>query len=219
VIHAKICGLCRPEDAALAARAGADYLGVILAAGFRRSQSIQTAERIFAAGPGPARVGVMIDPTVAEALEAQQALNLDVIQLHGDELPALVRELSSVVAVWKAVRVRSPTDVTVAVRDFGPDIRGLLLDAHDPATAGGSGRQFDWAGLAQARRALPQGLKVIVAGGLTPHNVAQAIAQLHPDVVDVSSGVETAIGSKSSDLIHSFIHAARSAAANAMIHE
>lgn len=215
-MRAKICGLCRAEDAALASRAGADYLGVILAAGFPRSQSLQSAAKIFAAGAGPARVGVMVEPTIAEARAAQQALQLDVIQLHGHESPALVRELSAVVRIWKGVRVRTPVDLRHAVRDFGPFLHGLLLDAHHPDTAGGSGRQFDWAAISQARRELPAELQLIVAGGLTPQNVAVAIRQLQPDVVDVSSGVEAGLGIKSPQLVQSFLQAARSAAAKAV---
>jgi phosphoribosylanthranilate isomerase len=215
-MRAKICGLCRPEDAAQAARAGADYIGVILASGFPRSQTIESADRIFAAALGAARVGVMIDPTIAEARAAQQALQLNVIQLHGDETPAQVRELSSVATIWKAVRVRSPVDLTHAIQDFGTLMRGLLLDAHDPTRRGGSGRPLDWAGIAEARREISPDLQLILAGGLTPNNVALAIKQLQPDVVDVSSGVESALGIKSAELVQSFLDAARSAAAKAV---
>jgi phosphoribosylanthranilate isomerase len=215
VTRAKICGLCRAEDAALAAAAGADYLGVILAPGFSRSQSLSSAERIFAAAPAIAHVGVMIEPALPAALEAQRVLNLDAIQLHGQESPALVRELSASVKVWKAVRVRTAQDLSDAFDDFGDCVQGLLLDAYDSAQAGGTGRQFNWDELARARADLPDDLAVIVAGGLKPGNVAQAITRLRPDVVDVSSGVEAALCIKSSELVYAFIREAHHAGVDA----
>jgi phosphoribosylanthranilate isomerase len=215
VTRAKICGLCRAEDAALAAAAGADYLGVILAPGFSRSQSLTSAARIFAAAPAVAHVGVLIDPTFAAALEAQRALNLAVIQLHGQESPGLVRELAATVNVWKAVRVRAARDLLDAFEDFGEVASGILLDAYDGGQAGGTGRPFNWDELAEARAQLPAELSVIVAGGLKPGNVDQVVARLRPDVVDVSSGVEAALCIKSSDLVYAFIREAHKAGVDA----
>ena len=208
MIEVKICGLCRPEDAAAAAEAGADYIGVILAPHSRRSQSLESAAAILAEGKGVRRAGVFIDPHPGEVRAAVDKLRLAVVQLHGAESPELVAALAEHVTVWKAIRVREADDVGRAARSYA-GAAALLLDAYDPQLSGGSGRTLDWSGLAEQRRALPDGWPLVLAGGLTAGNVAAAIAQLDPDIVDVSSGVEEAVGRKSSEQIHAFLSAVR----------
>ncbi|MGH7466415.1 MAG: phosphoribosylanthranilate isomerase [Longimicrobiales bacterium] len=213
----KICGLCRPDDAAAAVAAGADYVGVILAPGMRRSQSYQAAAQIFAAAAGARRVGVFVDPQAQEVNAAISELSLSVVQLHGQESPALVASLAQSVTVWKAVRVRAPHELRDAANHY-PHAAALLLDAYHPDLAGGSGARLDWAALVQDRNGLPADLQVVLAGGLTHHNVAAAIRWLAPHVVDVSSGVERVVGEKSPELMIWFVTAAR-AAENGSMHE
>ena len=208
MIQAKICGLCRPQDAAIAAAWGADYLGVILTPGHARSQTLESAQRILEAASGVRRVGVLIDPTVDEARDAHRKLALDVVQLHGHESPEFVRQLSEQVPVWKAVRARVASDVQEALDQYGAFVQGLLLDAF--AAAGGSGRQFDWNQFADVHSGLPPDLLLIVAGGLNPENVNEAITQLRPDIVDVSSGVEETVCEKSEERVRAFLAAVRS---------
>jgi phosphoribosylanthranilate isomerase len=208
MIAVKICGLCRPQDAAAAASAGAEYVGVILAPDTRRTQSLSAAARILEAAGAARRVGVFVDPEPQDIFAAVAELSLDVVQLHGTEAPVLAQELSERLTVWKAVRIRSPLDLQYAAQAY-PRVAALLLDAFDPGQAGGTGRPLDWAGLVEARRALPAELPLVLAGGLTAANVAQAIQLLSPDVVDVSSGVERVPGEKSPDRITAFLAAVR----------
>ena len=134
-----------------------------------------------------------------------------VIQLHGDEDGEYVEELCrrGKWAIWKAVRVRDPEDVTRAVEALGTSVDGLLLDGWHADRPGGSGVRFSWEGVRVLRDQIPSALKVIVAGGLTPGNVADAVRALRPDVVDVSSGVELNIRRKDPELIRAFVRNAR----------
>jgi phosphoribosylanthranilate isomerase len=239
-IEVKICGLCRAEDARIAAEAGASYIGVILAPGRGRSQTLAQAGVIFdaparsggssAAGTAtrradaaaPGRVGVFVDPLLDVVVDAARELRLDAVQLHGDEPVELVRRVRSAVTseVWKALRVRSAADVPRALHVYATDVDALLLDGWSPHAHGGAGAQFDWSAVARSGvvggeggvrtgDAIADSPRLIVAGGLTPENVADAVALLRPSAVDVSSGVEAAPGRKSPEKIHAFIAAAR----------
>lgn len=207
----KICGVCRATDAAYATSAGASYIGVILAPGRSRTRTLSQAAVIFdAASVG--RVGVFVDASAEDVLAAAERLRLDVVQLHGDESPVTVDAIARerIAQVWKASRVRDAADVATAVRDYaGAD--GLLLDGWSPHGHGGVGASFDWSAIARLRASVPATQRLIVAGGLGPANVANAIELLTPDVVDVSSGVEAEAGSKSTELIDAFIAAVRGA--------
>jgi phosphoribosylanthranilate isomerase len=206
----KVCGVCAPADAALAAAAGAAYVGVILAPGRRRTRTLSQAADIFRAS-SVRRVGVFVDADPVEVLRAVERLRLDVVQLHGDEPVAAALWLAERMPaqVWKAVRVRAPEDVAAAAQAYAGVAHGLLLDGWSRAGHGGTGTAFDWAAVAAARPALPADTTLIVAGGLHADNVAAAVALLAPQVVDVSSGVEAAPGRKSPERLHAFIAAAR----------
>jgi phosphoribosylanthranilate isomerase len=204
VTAVKICGLCRPQDAHAAAQAGADYVGVILAPGTRRTQTLAAAAEIFSAAGTARRVGVFVDPDQQDVHAAVAALSLHVVQLHGTEPPGLADELSELVPIWKAIRLRAPADLPQAAQTY-PRVAALLLDAFHPQHAGGSGTRLDWSSLVDARRALPVGLPLVLAGGLRSDNVAQAIRILAPDIVDVSSGVEHALGQKSVEQMTAFV--------------
>ena len=202
----KICGVCRLVDAQAVAAADADYIGVILAQRGPRQQSLAAAADIFSAAGDLNRVAVFADQDVMEVAAAAQKLELDVLQLHGVESAQFINELEceSDAAIWKVVALRETDDLTRAIDTYADHVDGLLLDA----AIGGSGKRFDWMLAENARALLPAQVRLIVAGGLTPANVAQAVAVLRPDVVDVASGVENAVGQKSAEKINAFVREA-----------
>lgn len=205
----KVCGLTRPEDAAVAARAGADYGGVILAPNYRRSVTPGAAGVIFSDFPGR-RVGVFVDAEEGDLLAAAAQAGIHVVQLHGDETPEVAGRVRACgYEVWKAVRVRSADDVRDAFRRYAGAVDALLLDGYDPAAAGGTGTRFDWMQIAALRGELPDGMRLVAAGGLRPDNVAEAVRILHPHAVDVSSGVESAPGIKDPAAVRAFVRAVR----------
>lgn len=205
----KICGVCRPEDGALVAAAGADYIGVVLAPGGGRSQTIATAASIFASAPGCARVGVFVDASPATIALAAERLGLAVVQLHGEESPAEVAELrGGPWQLWKACRPRVGEDFLTAIESYAAVADALLLDGWSAAAPGGTGASFPWDEVGALRGQLPAGLRLVVAGGLHPANLARAIGSLAPDVVDVSSGVESSVGVKDQGKVRAFVAAA-----------
>ena len=206
----KICGITTPEDALVAQELGANYLGMILSQGFSRSFLPDEAVDIGLVAETPL-VAVLVDESLDEAQRLAELSGASVIQLHGEENVEYVEELRrrGMWTIWKAVRVRDPEDVTRAVEGLGPSVDGLLLDGWHPDRPGGSGVSFSWEGVRVMRDQIPSALKVIVAGGLTPGNVADAVRVLRPDVVDVVSGVELNIRRKDPELIGAFVRNAR----------
>lgn len=206
----KICGITTPEDALVAQELGADYLGMILSQGFSRSILPDEAVDIGLVAETPL-VAVLVDESLDEAPRIAELSGASVIQLHGEENVEYVEELRrrGMWTIWKAVRVRDPEDVTRAVEGLGTSVDGLLLDGWHPDRPGGSGVSFSWEGVRVMRDQIPSALKVIVAGGLTPGNVADAVRVLRPDVVDVVSGVELNIRRKDPELIGAFVRNAR----------
>ena len=206
----KICGITTPEDALVAQELGADYLGMILSQGFSRSILPDEAVDIGLVAETPL-VAVLVDESLDEAQRIAELSGASVIQLHGEENVEYVEELRrrGMWTIWKAVRVRDPEDVTRAVEGLGTSVDGLLLDGWHPDRPGGSGVSFSWEGVRVMRDQIPSALKVIVAGGLTPGNVADAVRILRPDVVDVVSGVELNIRRKDPELIGAFVRKAR----------
>jgi phosphoribosylanthranilate isomerase len=211
-VRVKICGLCRCEDAAAAAAAGADYIGVILASGFPRSRDVEEAAQIFVAAGRALRVGVFVDDDVAWIIAVAQRLLLDVVQLHGVESEEIVASIRGAGPwqLWKTLRPRTVDELEQQAARYAGAIDGLLLDGWSDRGVGGVNARFDWRALAEARRRLPNDLPVIVAGGLAPESVAQAVRVLEPGVVDVSSGVEEVLGRKSPEKMRAFVAAARS---------
>ena len=202
----KICGITTPQDALAARELGADYLGMILSQGFPRSILPDEAVDIGLVAEAPL-VAVLVDESLDEAERIARLSGASVIQLHGDEDSDYAEELCrrGGWAIWKAVRVRDPEDVTGAVEALGASVDGLLLDGWHP----GSGASFSWEGVRVVRDRIPHDLKVIAAGGLTPGNVAEAVQALRPDIVDVSSGVELHVRRKDPELIQAFVRNAR----------
>lgn len=200
----KICGVTRPADALVAEAAGASYVGAILVPGSPRYVTPEVAGEIGRAISLPLAI-VLAGESSADAAQKAETARARVIQLHGDETEAMVRELrgSGEWELWKAVRVREAADLSSAVNRFAPWVDLLLLDAWHPTQLGGSGKRFPWEVLEGAD--LPSDLRIGVAGGLKLENVAEAVDRLRPDLVDVSSGVEASPGIKDPNRVQVFI--------------
>jgi phosphoribosylanthranilate isomerase len=199
----KICGITRPEDGSEAARLGADAIGLVFYAPSPRAVTVAQAQAVCAAlPPFVSVVGLFVDAPAAEVLEVLQAVPLDVLQFHGDEAPAYCAAFGR--PYLKALRMRDGLDVAAEARRYA-EAQGLLLDTYVAGTAGGTGEAFDW-------RRVPQGLEqpLILAGGLTPDNVAAAITIARPYGVDVSGGVEQAKGIKSAAKMAAFMRGVES---------
>ncbi|ABI75671.1 N-(5'phosphoribosyl)anthranilate isomerase [Hyphomonas neptunium ATCC 15444] len=202
----KICGLKDPDMVAFAAREGADWVGFVFAPSVRQV-TLAAAETLLLSVGKATPVALMVDPSDAEA-QAVAALGFPILQLHGQETPARAAELKSLTgcAIWKAIGVQT-RDNLGQIGTF-PDIDGLLLDAKPPegaTIAGGHGAAFDWSILKGWTAPKPW----LLAGGLTPENVAEAIAATGAPGVDVSSGVERIRGLKDRELVRAFIRAAK----------
>lgn len=210
-VSVKIDGIMRLEDARHAVTAGADYIGAILSEGFGRSISPEIA-REFTPPDGPPFVAVFVDePTEALVAKARR-VNASVLQLHGDETPATLDELrrEGSWALWKAVRPRTRDELLRAVEHYVEHANGLLVDGWHRDVPGGSGVRVPAEVVERICADVPESLTLIFAGGLTPETVADAVARVAPDVVDVSSGVESERGKKDHAKVEAFIRAARS---------
>ena len=205
----KICGISTPVALEAAIRARADYAGfVFFPKSPRNVTPAQAAELAVRAKGRIARVGLVVDADDAALAEAVEAADLDVLQLHGKETPERAAQLRARfgLQVWKALPVASADDVERA-RVYAGAVDLLLFDAKTPADAlpGGMGLSFDWSLVAGWKGATAWGL----AGGLTPDNVAEALAMTQAPLVDTSSGVESAPGVKDEDMIAAFCAAVR----------
>lgn len=206
----KVCGLVRPEDARHAAAAGADFLGAILTAGFSRSVSAATAAG-FTSPEGSPLVAVLVNEPVEAAVAIAGASGASVLQLHGDEPPRALDALRSAGSwsLWKALRPRSLEELREGVDRYAGHADALLLDGWHPSAGGGQGVRVSWDFVEGVRAELPEGTLLILAGGLMPDNVDEAVSRIRPDIVDVSSGVEAAVGRKDPLRVERFIRAAR----------
>jgi phosphoribosylanthranilate isomerase len=208
MIRVKICGLRRAEDAAEAVDAGADALGFNFWKGTPRYIAPSEAARIVAnAPPGVLTVGVFVDETPKRVVEIADETGIMALQLHGSESPEYLDELGAFLKI-KTLKVGSGFEPDTMSRY--PSASLFLLEGLVAGMAGGTGQTFDWS---IAETAKEYG-KIILAGGLTPDNVAGAIRRVRPWGVDVASGVESEPGKKDARLIHEFIQAARAADAD-----
>ena len=212
----KICGLTNLEDAQVAMEAGADLLGFIFYEKSPRYVDPGTVASIVGALKSaplstlhspPLFVGVFVNPALAQVTQMLNQCNLDLAQLHGEEDPQLLALLAK--RAFKALRPRSVVEAEADASryarfgpDGGPD---LLVDAYHPDARGGTGQTSDW----NLATALARQHRLLLAGGLTPGNVANSIRQVRPWGVDVASGVETAPGRKDHTLVQTFIAAAK----------
>jgi phosphoribosylanthranilate isomerase len=200
-VRVKICGVTRLEDALAAVRLGADALGFNFWLGSRRFIAPALARTIVRRLPAlVTTVGVFVDPSHEEAVAAAAISGVQVIQLHGGESPVRCRAFQ--LPVLKAVPVGGPAALAAAEAYAG--LAGLLLDAPTEGH-GGSGQPCHW----PTARILASRGPVLLAGGLTPANVAEAIAAVRPYGVDVASGVEQSPGVKDHELLARFIRAAK----------
>ena len=202
-VTVKICGITNSEDAEAAVNAGANALGFIFYPRSPRAVTLTQASSICRTLPGHvARVGVFVNASPNEVHEASAVCGLNILQFHGDESPEYCGQFG--LMTMKAFRVRDRETLATLPR-FAT--HAWLLDAYNPVQLGGSGETFDWQ-LAVAANQL--GRPIFLAGGLTPENVAQAIQQVKPFGVDVSSGVEIAPGRKDHERIRAFVAASKS---------
>jgi phosphoribosylanthranilate isomerase len=209
-IRVKICGLTRPEDVSAVADAGAAYAGFVFFPKSPRNVTIEQARHLAVEVPvGVAKVALVVnaDDALLDAITA--AVPLDILQLHGSESPERVTEIRSRygLPVMKAVGVADQEDVA-ALDVYAEVADQILVDAKPPKNAdlpGGNGVSFDWRLISARRWTKPW----MLAGGLTPANVAEAIALTGTQQVDVSSGVESAPGIKDAGVIREFVQATR----------
>ena len=208
-VQVKICGLTTPEavDAALAG--GASHVGLVFFSKSPRNLASEQAAALGARVQGRAKVvGLFVDPSADDIDRVRAQVRLDVVQLHGDEQPALVSRLrmTNGLDVWKALPVRTAADLGEAQKYRGAASL-ILYDAKPPAGAdlpGGNGLRFDWELLRGHRHPLPWAL----SGGLDAGNIAEAVRISGASLLDVSSGVETGPGVKNVDMIAAFLQAA-----------
>jgi len=205
----KICGVTLADDAARVAAAGADFIGLNFWPKSRRYLAPERANLVASAARALGStevVGVFVDADVDEVREVLRYVELDVIQLHGDEHPEDVRGIAEATGkrVWKALPVSTAHDLA-HLETWPADV--LVLDTPS-AGRGGSGQTFDWSLAAEARRRYPA-RRFVLAGGLDPANVGAAIAAVTPWAVDVASGVEAGPGIKDPERLAAFVAAVR----------
>jgi phosphoribosylanthranilate isomerase len=205
-VYVKICGITRVEDATWAADVGADAIGLNFIPSSKRCVSVALGRELCAAVHGRVEtIAVVADANEDEVRKLVQATGVEGVQLHGDEAPELIERLRPL--AYKAVRLRGEVDLPT-VESFGGD--RILLDAFVPGRLGGTGERVDWALAGRIARSRP----VILAGGLTPENVALAVELARPYGVDVASGVEVPKqpGVKDRQSVRAFVEHARRAA-------
>jgi len=200
----KVCGITQPADALVAAQAGATAIGLIFFRRSPRAVDVRQAAVIAAVTPRPVlRVGVFVNEEPAAIRSIAEAVQLDVIQLHGDETAEYCRELDGL-RLWKALPVTEKFK-PASVADY--PVEAVLLDTPAGERYGGAGRTFPWDKAAEARAFG----RVIVAGGLDGSNVADAIREVRPWGVDSSSKLEARPGVKDAAKVRAYVEAARKA--------
>ncbi len=206
----KFCGMTRAEDVAAAVGFGANYLGAVFAGGPRAIDPDTAATILAMSGTETRRVGVFGEATAAGISTASRTARLDIIQLHAGPTPHKIEDVRALSGcqIWAVVRVMDGE-----LPDVYADLLGLadaiVLDTNVSGRLGGAGIAFDWYAVARALDRSRRPSRLVLAGGLTPGNVSQAIAVLHPDVVDVSTGVELSPGIKHPERMRAFVAAVR----------
>jgi phosphoribosylanthranilate isomerase len=208
----KICGITSPTDAVVAVEAGADAIGLVFWPRSPRAVAPERAAEIARALPEAVlRVGVFVDAPREEMARVAETVGLDLLQLHCDVGPESLAGLPR--PVLQAVRVGNGFERELATR-YAADAAGILLDTRvdgETAAPGGTGVPFDWSLVEGLARRVPF---LVLAGGLSPANVAEAVRRVRPHAVDVSSGVEALPGRKDPEKVRAFVEAARAAAAS-----
>jgi phosphoribosylanthranilate isomerase len=201
MVRVKICGITSVEDALQAVQAGADALGFVF---YERSprnlDPLRAAKIISNLPPFVQTVGLFVNADAGFVNDTADRCRLDLVQLHGDEPPEYCEQVRR--RVIKAFRVRDASSLA-PVRDYR--VAGILLDAYSPGAFGGTGLSFNWELAGIAKKFGP----VILAGGLAPDNVREAVERVAPYAVDVSSGVELSPGKKDPEKVREFIKRAK----------
>jgi phosphoribosylanthranilate isomerase len=201
-VKVKICGITCAADAQAAEQAGADMIGLMFYEQSPRHLTLESAVAIArSVSPFVLKVGVFVNPDEADVMEAIRACGLNLLQFHGDEPPEFCTHFG--VMSVKAFRIRDAESLK-PLANYPTD--AWLLDAYSKAGLGGTGAQFNWELALEAKKL---GKPIFLAGGLTPENVAVAVARVNPFAVDVSSGVESAPGKKDHAKVQAFIAAAK----------
>ena len=209
-VSVKICGLATVDDVRACADAGANYMGLVFFEKSPRNIIIPAARELALAAPlGLAKVALVVNPSDAELDAITATVPLDMLQLHGRETPERVAEVKARygLPVMKAVGIADANDLPKLESYFGVADQ-ILVDAKPPKGGelpGGNGLSFDWRLIAGRRWPCPW----MLAGGLTPENVAEAVKMTGTKQVDVSSGVEDAPGQKNAELIQKFVQSSR----------
>jgi len=205
MVRIKICGITNLEDALLAADLGADALGFIFYPPSPRSIAPDAARAIIAQLPPlVTTVGVFVDEDAATVKELAAQVGLDWLQLHGKETPEYCRSLGR--RIIKVFRIQDENSLS-GLAAYREVVQALLLDTYKKGQVGGTGETFNWDLAREARQYGP----IILAGGLTPANVARAIAAAQPQAVDVASGVEAVPGKKDPEKLKAFFAAVKGA--------
>ena len=209
-VSVKICGLATVDDVRACADAGANYMGLVFFEKSPRNITLPAARELALAAPlGLAKVALVVNPSDAELDAITGTVPLDMLQLHGRETPERVAEVKARygLPVMKAVGIADEDDLPKLESYFGVADQ-ILVDAKPPKGGelpGGNGLSFDWRLIAGRRWPCPW----MLAGGLTPENVAEAVTMTGAKQVDVSSGVEDAPGQKNAELIQKFVQSSR----------
>ncbi len=200
-VKVKICGITNLKDAFAAIDYGADALGFVFYEKSPRALKVNVARKIIGSlPPFVSTVGLFVNETVDGVRRIQKETGIDLVQLHGDESPETVSALGP--GVIKVIRVQG-MESFADLKSYAP--RAFLLDAHHDTLFGGTGLAFDW----DLTQWVEGDVPVIIAGGLTPENVAEAVAKTNPYGVDVSSGVEAEPGLKDAAKLKNFIQRAK----------
>lgn len=201
-VQVKICGITRVEDALMAQRAGADALGLVMYSKSSRYVDMQQAIALREAiATDTLCVVLLVNADKEYVKQVIAEVKPDLIQFHGDESADFCQQFDF--PFIRALRMRDDLNIAAEARAYY-NAYGLLFDAWNPDQYGGTGEQFDWQRLPTERD-----FHLILAGGLNPHNVAEAVATAGPDMVDVSGGVESSPGIKDAQKVQAFINNAR----------
>ncbi len=202
----KICGITREEDAKAAVESGADAIGLVFYSKSPRYVDLTSAHKIACAvGPFVTVVGLFVNASIDQVNEVVDAVGLDLLQFHGDEDEAYCAQFRK--PYIKAIRMSPGLDVKDVIADY-PSAQGFLFDAWNKDKYGGTGETFEWQRLSILGDPAAGDIPYILAGGLNPDNIEEAVATARPYAVDVSGGVEESPGIKSSELIQQFIDGA-----------
>ncbi|MCK9238538.1 MAG: phosphoribosylanthranilate isomerase [Thiopseudomonas sp.] len=195
----KVCGITNIEDALAAAHAGADAIGLVFYAKSPRAVTAEQAAKIIAAlPPFVTTVALFVDAPVEDVQQVLQQVPIDLLQFHGDESPEFCVSFQR--PYIKALRMQPGIDITQQA-NMHRSALGILLDAWVPGVPGGTGQTFNWNDIPSLAQPL------VLAGGLTPDNVQQAITQVNPWAVDVSGGLEMSKGRKDHAKVQAFMQA------------